>query len=382
MKKYSINRLIIEIGRWCNMTCRHCFKGERENMAIKPQYVEKLLENLSLVNILYFCGGESSLYINEMIEILEIFKKMNVPVNYIRVNSNILIKSEKFVNFLNNIDKYSTYSEVKLLISKDKFHLENMEKMGINVAKYEETKAWYREKLHDNIVFSENSETEWKLYLEGNARTLPKEELHNYLIKEANYTVLKNVFFDEKDIKSEDTKNILLKNCLVNIEISAEGYLFFSQFSYDRQRLNNYELSLGNVCDDTLENLIKKWNDNVVPLPATTQYEKTSQIGIYKYINGALAIKKQVSKAVYSNDDDKFFKLKRQFDKLCENYKHDLKFKQKYDCENDMLKWTDNTINTVKQMFDLLSDVPNGFVRRLEMRVIDYYGNKSNNEIE
>ena len=362
MKKYSINRLIIEIGRWCNMTCRHCFKGERENMAIKPQYVEKLLENLSLVNILYFCGGESSLYINEMIEILEIFKKMNVPVNYIRVNSNILIKSEKFVNFLNNIDKYLTYSEVKLLISKDKFHLENMEKMGINVAKYEETKAWYREKLHDNIVFSENSETEWKLYLEGNARTLPKEELHNYLIKEANYTVLKNVFFDEKDIKSEDTKNILLKNCLVNIEISAEGYLFFSQFSYDRQRLNNYELSLGNVCDDTLENLIKKWNDNVVPLPATTQYEKTSQIGIYKYINGALAIKKQVSKAVYSNDDDKFFKLKRQFDKLCENYKHDLKFKQKYDCENDMLKWTDNTINTVKQMFDLLSDVPNGFV--------------------
>lgn len=30
-KKYAIDRLIIEIGRWCNMTCKHCLK-EKERI--------------------------------------------------------------------------------------------------------------------------------------------------------------------------------------------------------------------------------------------------------------------------------------------------------------------------------------------------------------
>lgn len=75
MKKYAINRLNIEIGRWCNMTCQHCFKGKREKLAFNPKYIDKFLDNIYLVNHLYFCGGEASLYIDEMQQILEIFKE-------------------------------------------------------------------------------------------------------------------------------------------------------------------------------------------------------------------------------------------------------------------------------------------------------------------
>lgn len=134
LKKYAINRLTIEIGRWCNMTCRHCYKGEREKLSCRPEYIDKFLDNIYLINHLYFCGGEASLYIDEMVQILEVFKQRKVPINYLRVNSNILIKSEKFVDFLNQLGEYSVHpKDVKLLISKDKFHLENMDKMGMKV---------------------------------------------------------------------------------------------------------------------------------------------------------------------------------------------------------------------------------------------------------
>ena len=194
LKKYAVNNLVVEIGRWCNMTCRHCFKGERERLAFNPDYIDKFLDNIYLVNHLYFCGGEATFYIDEMVQILEIFKSKNVPINQLKVNSNILVKSEKFVEFLNNAKIYTIQPKIELIISNDKFHLENMVKMGIDDNKYKENKNWYKKELKDNIVLNENSGSNLRLTLEGRAASIPQTELFDLTTEKINYDKMKKTF--------------------------------------------------------------------------------------------------------------------------------------------------------------------------------------------
>lgn len=374
MKKYAIDRLYIEVGRWCNMTCEHCLKGEREKLAIKPEYIDKFLDNIYFVNHLYFCGGESVFYINEMKEILEIFKKKNILINYVRVHSNILIKSEKFISFLNEIGQYSKHpEEVKLMISKDKFHLKNMEDMGISYKQYEETKQWYRNRLTNNIILRENSDPEWRLLLEGKAKNLPKDKLKNYRISEINYMAYKNTLVFPETITNEDKGNTM-ENALSEIAVSSEGYIYTTfDLSYEMERYNNYELSLGYVGCDTLENMMNKWNDKIT-IPNKEQIKVVLNDGISTYIKKTLGLEDKIREAVYSGDEKSLLKIKNEAEQMLEDYKKDLNYdieNKEYQIRNSMIVASFMSISTILKMTNILLDIPNGFFRKLGMKVID-----------
>lgn len=181
MKKFAIDRLDIEIGRWCNMTCKHCYKGEREKIAIDEKFIEKFTDEIYLVNHLYFCGGEAMFYLNKIEAILEIFKNKNIPINFIRVNSNIKEKNERFVDLLNKIPDYSQFpNETKLIISSDEFHVEDIKENGENEY-FEENKKWYKEHLHPNIIFRENDGSDMRISLNGKAKDLPRKYLDFFI---------------------------------------------------------------------------------------------------------------------------------------------------------------------------------------------------------
>lgn len=380
MKKYAVNRLTIEIGRWCNMTCRHCLKGEREKLAFNPKYIDKFLDNISMVNHLYFCGGEASFYIDEMEQILEIFKKKNVPLNYIRVNSNILIRNDKFVDFMNRVGDYSNHPEnVKLLISKDHYHLENMRDMGISIEWYEETKQWYKDRLINSVILRENSDPEWRLLLEGKAKNIPLEELKYERLTTIDYDLCKKVTFIPETIKSE---GIVLENAFENMTLSAEGYIYFTyDFSYETERQNNYELSIGRTEKDTLENLLYNWNKNADEnYTVYSVVESEIQQGMIGYVRQFTDIEKRIEDAVYSNDNEGLLKIKEEIENVSNKFKKELnKYCEikNFEIKNDVLWSAFISVSTASMKVNTLLEYPNGFMRKLAMKTIKYYAEKS-----
>lgn len=376
MKKYAVNRLTIEIGRWCNMTCRHCLKGEREKIACKPEYVDKFLDNIYLINHLYFCGGEASFYIDEMKEILEIFKRKNVQLNYVRVHSNILSRNEKLVGFMNDIGNYSENpNDVKLFISKDTYHLENMRDMGIDIQWYEETKQWYRDRLVNGIILRENSDSEWRILLEGNAKNLPAKELRGVRLTKLDYDICKNVRLIPQTIK-EDSKNVVMKNAFENMTLSAEGYIYPTyDYSYDTERRNNYELSIGHVESDTLENLLKNWNERAEEnYTLADTFENIVQVGIGEFIKDSLSLEDRIRGAVYSSNNEELLRLKAEAEELLEKYKNELDIymeEKDFEVENDMMFSAFMSVSTMLTMINTLLEIPNGFWRKMGMKIID-----------
>lgn len=374
MKKYAINRLTIEIGRWCNMTCRHCLKGNREKIACKPEYVDKFLDNISVVNHLYFCGGESSFYIDEMIEILEVFKRKKVQLNYIRVHSNILSRNKKFIDFMNSVGSYSNNpNDVKLFISKDRYHLENMRDMGIDIQSYEETKQWYRDNLIDNIILRENADPEWRILLEGNAKNLPIEELKTVTITQFDYEACKNIPLVPKTIK-ENSKDVILENSFENMTLSAEGYLYPTyDYSYDTQRKNNYELSIGHVANDSLEHMLEVWNKRILD-----SYTKNPTIivqnGLYDIVKESTSLNDKVREVVNHYDNDGLLKLKIEAEELMEKYKKELDDytnNTDFEVENSMMFHAFLSVSTTLSLIKTLLEIPNGFWRKMGMFVVD-----------
>ena len=63
MAKLSIDNLIIEITRRCNMACAHCLRGDAQNIDIDPSYMLKLLRdnNIDYISMVTFTGGEPTL---------------------------------------------------------------------------------------------------------------------------------------------------------------------------------------------------------------------------------------------------------------------------------------------------------------------------------
>lgn len=371
MKKYAVNRLTIEIGRWCNMTCRHCYKGERERLAFNPDYIDKFLDNIYLVNHLYFCGGEATFYIDEMVQILEIFKKKNVPINHLRVNSNILVKSEKFVEFLNNAKSYPTCPKIKLLISKDRFHFDNMVEMGIDKKQYEETKNWYRKRLSSNIILKENSGSHWKLLLEGKAKGIPQKELSNLLLLDIDYDKMKRTFITDKEITDKDCK---MENAFESIDISAEGYMFFdSNLSYKSQRKKNHELSLGHVYADTLENHIKNWNSHCDNEEIYYNDRTQKDVGFYRYQTRCTEITEEIKKAVDTSDEENLLVLREELEDLRDSYKEELTIfthDENFIDANQIIYQVLNQIFGNLDLIDILSKFPNGFFRKMALTIV------------
>ena len=57
-KKISVNNLIIEITRKCNMNCEHCLRGNSQNIDVNFEHVEKLFSQIDYISTLSFGGGE------------------------------------------------------------------------------------------------------------------------------------------------------------------------------------------------------------------------------------------------------------------------------------------------------------------------------------
>ena len=66
MEKVSLREVTLEIGRNCNLKCKHCMKGESENVAMSDEVMDALLDNVHFIDDLIIGGGEPLLYIERL----------------------------------------------------------------------------------------------------------------------------------------------------------------------------------------------------------------------------------------------------------------------------------------------------------------------------
>ena len=57
-KPLSIENLVIEVGRNCNLNCPHCLRGDANTSGMTNEIVDKIFENISYVQSLTITGGE------------------------------------------------------------------------------------------------------------------------------------------------------------------------------------------------------------------------------------------------------------------------------------------------------------------------------------
>lgn len=65
-KKVLLHFSLIEVTRKCNLKCRHCLRGEAENITITKEMIDNYFDNIDGILTLNFTGGEPLLAIDEI----------------------------------------------------------------------------------------------------------------------------------------------------------------------------------------------------------------------------------------------------------------------------------------------------------------------------
>ena len=121
--KLTINNLIIETTRRCNMQCEHCLRGDAENCDMPVKYIDKLLEQVGEIYNVTFSGGEPSLATNIIEYFLNKCKENNTCIGSFYIATNGLDISERFAIACLKLYAYSDNKEMCLVqVSNDIYH--------------------------------------------------------------------------------------------------------------------------------------------------------------------------------------------------------------------------------------------------------------------
>jgi organic radical activating enzyme len=119
----SIDSLVIEVTRRCNMQCPHCLRGEPECVDIDLDYVEKLFDQIDQIDSITFSGGEPSLVPDKIRGIISLAKKHGVSFGNFYIATNAQDISDNFLMVVLELYCYCYNNELSSLeYSNDKFH--------------------------------------------------------------------------------------------------------------------------------------------------------------------------------------------------------------------------------------------------------------------
>lgn len=109
-QQISVQELILEVGRRCNMHCDHCLRGPQENDAMSFETVTKVLDSVSRLGAITFTGGEPTLYADFICKVIDYImaKQIDVYGFYIasngkEVNAQLMFKLAEFYAYCEEI---------------------------------------------------------------------------------------------------------------------------------------------------------------------------------------------------------------------------------------------------------------------------------------
>ncbi len=106
--KASIDNLVIEITRRCNMCCDHCLRGDAQDMNIQFETLRSLFSRVKHVNEITFTGGEPSLNPGAMMDALRLCQKYHVDVNTVWLATNGKDVTDRFIRACQEWNSWTT----------------------------------------------------------------------------------------------------------------------------------------------------------------------------------------------------------------------------------------------------------------------------------
>lgn len=138
LKKFTFNTLIIELTRKCNMSpiCPHCMRGNSQNIIIRKETIDTLLQQTVSIGKLMITGGEPTLCLDELDYIVEKLYEYKIPLYAFELTTNGLIYDDRFVDIVKKYseliticrkkdfpnDVFPPFMEVNIQVSLDKYH--------------------------------------------------------------------------------------------------------------------------------------------------------------------------------------------------------------------------------------------------------------------
>jgi len=119
----GLTELWIESTRRCNMKCRHCCRGDAQNIDMSIDIIDIFFKQVSFIGVIGFTGGEPSLVPNILQDILNVAKKYKVRILSFQIVTNGKEISDEFIEVLQNWYDYCEHNmSTNIFISIDKFH--------------------------------------------------------------------------------------------------------------------------------------------------------------------------------------------------------------------------------------------------------------------
>lgn len=255
---YRLWNLTFEVTRKCNIRCKHCMRGDPQNIEITREIVDQVLDNNNIESIdnLLFSGGEPTLNEDIIVYIIDKIIANNIDVKKItmvtngKIFSNRIAMSFQMFNAYRNKrlienarkifgDKSATTEEIitnnynkhaDISFSNDQFHEEMYEVINA-----------YKEKAPDLRYYLKGPMKEEDIYKTGRSTDG----------KEFTYTLTPIRYYKEQD--SYHTFDYLY--------VTALGF-------YEGEGMGSYEdmdrLNMGSVFEKTIEDLLIEYGKPIL----------------------------------------------------------------------------------------------------------------------
>lgn len=295
-KRLSIRKVIIIFGTKCNLKCRHCMMGDPEPMAIKPEHIDALIDNVKFINKLLLTGGEATCHVDEIKMILDKFANSDVRIDHIGVNTNCFEFSEELANSINDFNEKHTLEpkKAKFQYSPDRFHFE----AGLTKERLEENLKKYKSILKD-FLFIDNDISDG-IDITGRAKSLKKDEI--------DFRKNISVAIPDGILKLEIENNYVDKG---EITLCPNGCVYSWDSTASCGIVNNdYRYSIGNILEAPLFDLIYQYNEkhkddnDFTHLIFHSSYDPVFLA--LKILYDMAPIKKDIIYAIESNDQKRY----------------------------------------------------------------------------
>lgn len=257
----NIDNLIIEVTRKCNLKCEHCLRGESQRKTISDQHIYKMLQLFDSVNTLCITGGEPTLAMDSLKQIVHCIRYGNADVqNFYMVTNGKTISIDKVAEWAADMKECCSDNELSTIgFSFDSFHTDIL-----NDAQLEKQKRNY-------YNLKEKLEYEYGIYENGwGADFITKHSDSNWgyenLISEGRAkgfgTRGNNISHFEIEDYGGETETLSINE--EHLYLSANGYIVAGcDWSYDSID-NRKDIRIAHIdeirCQDDLIQAIKTFN--------------------------------------------------------------------------------------------------------------------------
>lgn len=239
-----LNSLGINITKNCNLDCAHCLCGDAKDECITKDVVQHAFKGIERIDELYLTGGEPLLRPDIIRMVIDECKKQNVILNYITITTNGTIFNddvkEILLYILNVVD---VAVDMDLNVSKDKFHKQSICKKLSNFDKHFIGNDFIYQALILRIKY---------FCLQHKINFGISEVAEKFIAKMGRAKNIKGAVGVSKEIHA--LGNYSAKNHLYvdDVIIDTSGHVLNCDYENDEVE----ELSIGNVLNNTLEELI------------------------------------------------------------------------------------------------------------------------------